>query len=311
VDAEEITQELYALRPEEFVAARDARAAQARKAKDTAAAKRIAGLRRPTVAAWASNLFVRRRPEDAERLRVLGDTLREAHRTLDAATLRQAAAEQHRMIAALVRETATLARDAGHPLTESAQRELEQIFHAVLGDPDAAGQWATGTLAKAPEAVVGFGTVAPEAVAAVRERAAAGEASPSEKAGRADAPAPAAPKGRARPARAAQPDPERRRRLAQARAADKKAAEEARRLHEEREAAEEALRAARDHVTEADERVARLEEELREARLARRDARTAADEADTTAKEAARAAQQAHRAAERAARELARLTEPE
>ncbi|MFJ8079048.1 hypothetical protein ACIQ6Y_00270 [Streptomyces sp. NPDC096205] len=307
MDAEEIVEELYALRPEEFVAARDARAAEARKAKDTAAAKRIAGLRRPTVAAWASNRFVRSRPEDAERLRALGATLREAHRTLDAATLRQAAAEQHRMIAALVRETAKLARDAGHPLTESAQRELEQIFHAVLGDPDAADQWATGTLARAPEAVVGFGTVAPEAVDAARKRSGAQERSTAEELGSAEEPAPA--RAEPRSARARKQDPERRRRLARARAADKEAAEEARRLHVEREAAEEARQAARDRVTEADERVARLEEELREARDARREARAAADEADTAAKDAARAAQQAHRTAERAARALARLSE--
>ncbi|MGC0327770.1 hypothetical protein RKD23_000760 [Streptomyces sp. SAI-170] len=306
MDAEEIVEELYALRPEEFVAARDARAAEARKAKDTAAAKRIAGLRRPTVAAWASNRFVRSRPEDAERLRALGATLREAHRTLDAATLRQAAAEQHRMVAALVRETAKLAREAGHPLTESAQRELEQIFHAVLGDQDAADQWATGTLAKAPEAVVGFGTVAPEAVDAARKRSGAQGRSAAEELGEAEEPAPA--RAAPRSARAPKQNPGRRR-LAQARAADKEAAEEARRLHGEREAAEEARQAARDRVTEADERVARLEEELREARLARREARAAADEADTAAKEAARAAQQAHRTAERAARALAGLSE--
>ncbi|CAL9632381.1 hypothetical protein [Streptomyces sp. enrichment culture] len=349
MDVEEIVRELYGLRPEEFVAARDDRAARARKAKDTAAARRIAALRRPTVAAWASNLFVRQRPRDAERLRALGETLREAHRTLDADALRGAAAEQHRVIGALARETATLARDAGHPLGEAARRELEQIFHAVLADPDISEQWATATLARTPEASFGFGTVAPEAVArraAVRERA-DGEEGPGADEGQTEArggrgtgdtaarrpgtgtggtagrrpgtdkrataaerpPTGRAAAGKAPSARAARQDAERRQRLAKARAAEQEAAAEARRWQREREAAEEARQAAQERVAEAEERVARLEEELREARTARREARAAATEADAAAKEAAQAARQAHRAAERAARELARLTD--
>ncbi|MCW8382395.1 hypothetical protein [Streptomyces justiciae] len=96
MDVEEAIDALYGLPPGEFVAARDARAAEARRAKDATAARRIAALRRPTLAAWASNLFVRQRPDETARLLELRETLRQAHRTLNAGQLRQASCQQHR-----------------------------------------------------------------------------------------------------------------------------------------------------------------------------------------------------------------------
>ena len=55
----EATAELYGSDPEEFTERRTALASQARAAGDRAAAKEIAGLRKPTRSAWMINQLVR------------------------------------------------------------------------------------------------------------------------------------------------------------------------------------------------------------------------------------------------------------
>ncbi|MFJ3582114.1 hypothetical protein ACIPPS_07745 [Streptomyces sp. NPDC090127] len=255
MDVERVIDELYGVEPGEFVAARDARAAEARSAEDQAAAKRIAGLRRPTLAAWASNRFVRERPEDVRRLLALGETLQEAHRLLDPTTFREAAGQQHKVIAAEVRATAALAAEAGHPLSASVQQEVEQLLRAVLADPDIAAEWSAGRLTKPPEAPVGFGAVTPESL----------------------------------PARSAAPPapPEADTRVAErARAAAEKAEAEARRADEEWDA-------AKSRADEADAEVTRLEEELRRATSERREARAAATAAGKAARQARARAEEA------------------
>lgn len=249
MDVEQVIDELYGVAPGEFVAARDARAAEARSAEDPAAAKRIAALRRPTLAAWASNRFVRDRPEDVGRLLALGETLREAHRLLDPTTFREAAGQQNKVIAAEVRATAALAEEAGHPLSASVRDEVEQLLRAVLADPDIAAEWSAGRLTKPPEAPVGFGGITPESLP----------------------PRPPAPPKPDTGARAAAE-------RAAERAAEKAAAEAARK--------DEELHSAEAQATEADARVSRLEEELRRARSDRRAARAAAAKASDAAREA-------------------------
>ncbi|MGW6455717.1 hypothetical protein ACWF94_07265 [Streptomyces sp. NPDC055078] len=59
MDAEEVADVLYALRPDEFTAERAAYAARARKEGDREAALRIAALRKPVLAAWSANLLAR------------------------------------------------------------------------------------------------------------------------------------------------------------------------------------------------------------------------------------------------------------
>ncbi|MFB7366112.1 hypothetical protein ACFC05_28330, partial [Streptomyces hydrogenans] len=166
MDVEQVTDELYALRPSEFTAARDAYVAEARRAKDRAAARAIAALRRPPLAVWAANLLARERPEEAERFLAVGEALREAHRTLDGERLREAGRQRHRLVAALVRTAAALAEEAGQPVSDPVLREVEQILHAVLAHPEVAGPWAKGRLTALPETAVGFPGVPPETLAA-------------------------------------------------------------------------------------------------------------------------------------------------
>ncbi|MGO4462500.1 hypothetical protein AB4039_35205, partial [Streptomyces sp. M-16] len=169
---DEVVDALYAHRPAGFTAARDAAAARLGAAGDAAGAKRVAALRRPTLAAWASNTLVRAAPEETERFLRLGQALREAHRSLDGERLRELAHEQHVVIGALAREAKRLAEEAGAPVSEAVVREVERILHAALADPEAARDWASARLVRAPEAEPAFPPADPAAVAAARRPAA-------------------------------------------------------------------------------------------------------------------------------------------
>jgi hypothetical protein len=65
-DVEAAADELYGAAPGDFVARRQELAATARTAGDADAARRLKALRRPTLAAWASNRFVRAQTAEAE-----------------------------------------------------------------------------------------------------------------------------------------------------------------------------------------------------------------------------------------------------
>ncbi|OKJ61808.1 hypothetical protein [Streptomyces sp. CB02261] len=285
MDVEQVADELYGLKPHEFTAARDAYVAAARRAKDTAAAKALAALRRPATAAWAANLLARQQPDEAARFLALGETLREAHRNLDGQQLRAASRQQHQLVTALARTAADLAREAGQPVSDTVLHEVEQTLHAALAHPDVAELWAKGRLAKVPEAAVGFGEIAPETV-------------------------PARPAPAKASARKKSPDREEERRKAERESAQAEAKEaEAVVARRERELgeAQDMERAAAVDSEEAAERVRRLEEELAEARTTVRGTKTAAAEAEAAVKSADRALSQARRAAERAGREVERL----
>ncbi|MFE5589045.1 hypothetical protein [Streptomyces sp. NPDC056549] len=275
MDVERITEELYGLKPADFVAARDAYVAEARKAKDAPAAKAIAALRKPSTAAWASNRLARERREEAQRFLALGETLREAHRTLDAERLRAASREQHQVVTALARTAAELAREAGQPVSDTVVREIEQTLHGVLAHRDVADLWSKGRLVKVPEAAVDFTAIAPETVPP-------------------------------RPAQAER-QPERHPDLERARAATAEADAEVARREREFDEAQRARQAAATQAEEAAERVARLEADLEEARQSRLDAETTASNAATALTTAKRALAQSRRAADRATRTAERL----
>jgi hypothetical protein len=285
MEVERAIDDLYQVWPGEFVTARAALADEARQAKDAAGARTIDKLRRPTLAAWASNRFVRERHAEVEQLLALGESLREAHRTLDRAALRKTSGEQHRLITALAREAAGLAREAGHPLNETVVHEVEQIFHTVLSDPELAAYWATGRLVKAPEAAVGFGPMPPQPPPGHR-------ASPS-----------AAPRGRRRAA-----EEQQRERVEQARAAERESATEADRRDRALRSAQEAHRAAAAEFKAADRGVERLREELQQAEALREEARAAVAAAEDTVANAQHEARKARRAADAAAHAVARIT---
>ncbi|MFI8962582.1 hypothetical protein ACIGO8_10730 [Streptomyces sp. NPDC053493] len=281
MDIDEVITELYGLPPADFVAARDAWAAAARKDKDADGARRIAALRRPSLAVWAMNLLARGRPEQAGRLLELGATLREATRTLDAAQLREASRRQHQIIAALAREAGVLAADEGRPVGAAVLTEVEGMLHTVLADPEVAERWAAGRLTEAPDPVVGFAfdampTTPPRApdrtAATAKEKRKKKEEHEEEE-------------RRKREQEREQREQEREQRERE---------EEARRRREQAEVeartAEAAHAEAARRAQEADARVTDLEQRLAEARRDRAEARSAADTLRRRAEKARHAA---------------------
>jgi hypothetical protein len=142
VDADE----LYALPPGQFTAARDARARVAKAAGDREIAARIATLRKPTVLAWLVNLLVRELPDEIGGFLDLGAALRDATATLSGPELRQLSGQRHRLVQALVRQARDLARQAGYRITEDVARGLEETLAAALTDPAVAEQFRAGRL---------------------------------------------------------------------------------------------------------------------------------------------------------------------
>ncbi len=287
-EVEAALDELYALPPSDFVARREERAAAARTAGRTEDARRIRAARRPTHAAWAANLLRRSRPDEAERFLELGRALREAYATLNPEGLKELSAQRSRIVSELSRQAAALAREAGHPLSDAVQRDVETTLRAVLADPEAAEVWAGGRLESTLTPPSEFAATAP---------------GPARKEPRAPARAPSAPpRGKDG---LAQRRAERQKRLALAQEAAREAEERLRDRRTEQERADADLEAARERHREAQEQVTAVEERLRQARaeLER------AERERTEAQERGRAAADARARAEREAREAARQAE--
>ncbi|MEU9594248.1 hypothetical protein ACGF7W_29340 [Streptomyces sp. NPDC048219] len=294
-DVEAVLDELYTTPPSDFVSRREERAAAARTAGHAQDARRIRAARRPTRAAWAANLLLRSRPEESRRFLELGRELREAHRTLDASGLKELSAQRRSIVTALSRQAAQLAGEAGHRLSETAQREVESTLRAVLADPDAAGRWAEGRL----ESPLTPPSEFPAGLAATTAADPAPARQPSRPA------AERAPAG----TRADDELAERRRRRQEELTRAREAAEAAERRADERRAAradaEEALRRAHDDHDRARRQVLTVEQQLRYAREELK--RTERERRE--ARERDRAAGDALAAAEREAREAARHME--
>ncbi|MFI2632710.1 hypothetical protein ACH5A2_20280 [Streptomyces collinus] len=284
MDYDSVADELYALRPEEFTAARASATASARTAGDRELAARIGALRKPSLAAWVSNLLVRSSPGEVEPLLRLGEGLRQAHQDLDGAQLRELSRRQHALIRALSLQARQLAKEAGHPIGEGVQREVENTLHAVLADPEAARAWAGGRLTKPLDAAVGFPAVAEDA--------------------RPQRPAPApAP---SRPGRKA--SEQQRRRLDRARKEAEAAERELRGLRDEAAAADRAAGEAKRQVDALQRQVEELTGELERIRSEHQQARFAERTARERARTAGRRVREAGRKAATAADRLERLT---
>ncbi|MER6073491.1 hypothetical protein ABT187_32545 [Streptomyces sp. NPDC001817] len=305
MDLDPVADELYGLRPEEFVAARDRRALEARKAGDQALAREIGALRRPSLAAWVGNLLVRRRPEEVRPLLDLGEELRRAHRELDGPQLRKLVRRQGEVIGALGRQARRLAAEAGRPVGEGVQREVEETLHAVLADPEAAREWAAGRLVKPLSATFGF----PEADGSVLDRRPAAPVATGAKK-HAEGGEPGGHGAERKRGEAEREDePAHRRRLNEARGAARDAERGLRAREAEAEAAGREVEEARDRVAEAEERVRELRTRLRDAEDEQRRSRTDEQEARDRARQADRVVREARRHAEATAAEAERLAD--
>jgi hypothetical protein len=145
---------LYRLPLAEFVAARDELARRLRTAGDRQAARRVAGLRRPSTSAWAANQLAHAAPHALTELLDAGATLQQAQQDAlagqagAARALRTATAQQRAAIARLVQRAETLLVRAGHAASEATLSRLAATVQAAAtGDRAARAALAEGRLA--------------------------------------------------------------------------------------------------------------------------------------------------------------------
>jgi hypothetical protein len=158
VEFETVADELYALTPEEFTAARTAREKEARSQGDRQLAERIHALGKPSVVAWLANQLVRERADEVGPLLELGDQLREATAALQGDALRALSQQRHQIIYALVQQARGIAGAAGHRVSEDTARGLEQTLSAALADETAGQRLASGRLTEGMQPD-GFGLI--------------------------------------------------------------------------------------------------------------------------------------------------------
>ena len=234
--------ELYQADPDDFMARRQELVAQAREAGETAVAKQIGALRKPTRSAWLVNRLVRADPEVTARLAALAAELRDGG--LDGGRIRELTVARSRLVDDLTRQ----ALDDVPAAPAAVREEVSATFDAALADPEVAAN--LGTLVRAAH-WAGFGLALPGAPGG--------------------APAPSPPAAKTKKPAPAEPSAERERRYREKIISAERAVAEADRTADAANAAERKLEDA----------VRRLEAELAQARQQLADARRQAYRAES------------------------------
>jgi hypothetical protein len=141
-----IADALYAGSPEDFTENRN------RAAKDTGdkeLAAQVKKLKKPSVAAWAVNLLVRRESEQIDTVLGLAGQLRAAAEALDGEELRALTRQRRQLTTALAATARSLARDAGVRLTGPVVDQVEGMLTAAMLDEVAAQVVRTGRVVTA------------------------------------------------------------------------------------------------------------------------------------------------------------------
>lgn len=140
--------ELYALPFEEFVAARTAAAkAAAGSGKDLPAA--VKALPKPSAAAWAVNMLAIHEPEVLAQLSELGQRMRSAQASLDAAALRELARERRTLLATAVETARAVAERQGRSISATIAADVERTLQAMTADEGATAAVQSGLLVQA------------------------------------------------------------------------------------------------------------------------------------------------------------------
>lgn len=133
--------DLFALPPGEFVAARDALARGLKAGGDAKGAKEVKALRRPSVGAWAVNRVARDQPDLVGSVVEAGRALAAALEGGDREALRQATTARRDAVVAATRAAVALA-GAQH------RDEIADTFEAAVSNADAAELVTAGRLDK-------------------------------------------------------------------------------------------------------------------------------------------------------------------
>lgn len=233
-DLTQTAADLYGRTPDDFTAARNARAKAAAADGDRELADRIRHLPKPSASAWAINALVRADPRMIADLLTLRTRFAAAQEAGDRDELRSLDAQRHESISAALAQAESLTSESGKRLGPQAAQDVEQTLRAAIADENAATAVQSGLLVR-PLTASGFEPVdITDAVAVPLE----------------NVPAPSAPDDEA-----ATP----RQKTDAGRTTASKAARD-----RVRRAAKEAVAAAEERVRESDAEVASAEERLRE-----------------------------------------------
>jgi hypothetical protein len=273
VSIEDVARELYGLAPEDFTAARNARAKQARTDGDGELAGRVQSLRKPTAGAWLLNQLVRRHGDEVQQVLELGAQLRAAQGTLGADELRALDRQRRQLTRAVAEQARAVGRDAGRRVTDQTTADVEETLRSAMVDAAAGAALSTGLLTDT------FSSTGIEPVDLSRVLALAPPTAEQVR-----APAGAAPGGDA-----GAPDPARRRRVAKAEQAVAEAGS--------------ALEAARQRVERAQERVRSAQQERERIEAERDEAQRRLQSLDAQVASATEAQDAASRDHDRAQRE--------
>ncbi|MGW7682373.1 hypothetical protein ACWGID_16640 [Kribbella sp. NPDC054772] len=158
MDFDEAADTLYAAPAAEFIATRNELAKQLKADGDPLGSTRLKALRKPTVAAWATNLVSRKLPDELDDLLALGDEFREATADLDGDRLRDLTPKRHKLLDTLAKQAAKLAGDEGQKISPDVGQKLRETLDAALVDPAAGDAVREGRLSSALRHV-GFGVI--------------------------------------------------------------------------------------------------------------------------------------------------------
>ncbi|MDQ6935036.1 MAG: hypothetical protein M3130_07105 [Actinomycetota bacterium] len=170
----QVADQLYAGPQATFTASRDAAAKSCADSADRAdgadrdLARQVKALRKPTVAAWAVNLLVRRETEQIDQVLGMAAQLRTAAADLDGPELRALTRQRRQLTTALASSARLLAREFDVRLTEAVVDQVEGVLNAAMLDPVAADVVRTGLLV-APFTATGLGELDVAGVVAVPE----------------------------------------------------------------------------------------------------------------------------------------------
>ncbi|MET3143051.1 UNVERIFIED_ORG: hypothetical protein ABIB19_002650 [Arthrobacter sp. UYEF10] len=140
--------ELYALPFEEFVAARTAAAkASAGSGKELPAA--VKALPKPSVAAWAVNMLASHEPGVLAQLAELGQRMRGAQASLDAAALRELARERRTLLGIAVDTARAVAERQGRTISATIAADVGRTLQAMTADEGATAAIQSGLLVQA------------------------------------------------------------------------------------------------------------------------------------------------------------------
>jgi hypothetical protein len=155
-ELDKIADELYALRPDEFAAARDEQVKKARAQGQAALARELNKLRKPTQSAWLVNLLWRDQRDVMQQLLDLGEALSRAQAQASGPDMLRLTGQRRELEAALMRRARALAEQARVTVTAPMEREAQETLSAAVAMPEVADEVRSGRLVK-PAAYAGFG----------------------------------------------------------------------------------------------------------------------------------------------------------